>query len=292
MIKSMTGFGKAVAEFGAKKITVEVKSLNSKQMDMSVRMPSLYKEKELEIRNLAKTILDRGKVDMYISVETTVVDSGTTINVPVVANYIEQMRAMNKELGLEIDDASLIKTVIRFPDSLTQKVEEFDEAEFDVLMGAVKEALVVLDNYRITEGEVLKCDILAHVGNIEALSAQIPQFETGRVPLIKQKLNERLNEWLDPKMVDQNRLEQELIYYLEKLDINEEKVRLANHCNYFRETVDNEEASGRKLGFIAQEMGREINTTGSKANEANIQKIVVRMKDELEKIKEQSLNIL
>lgn len=292
MIKSMTGFGKAVAEFGAKKITVEVKSLNSKQMDMSVRMPSLYKEKELEIRNLAKAILDRGKVDMYISVETMVVDSGTTINVPVVANYIEQMRAMNKELGLEIDDASLIKTVIRFPDSLTQKVEEFDEAEFDVLMGAVKEALVALDNYRITEGEVLKSDILAHVGNIEALSAQIPQFETERVPLIKQKLNERLNEWLDPKMVDQNRLEQELIYYLEKLDINEEKVRLANHCNYFRETVDNEEAPGRKLGFIAQEMGREINTTGSKANEANIQKIVVRMKDELEKIKEQSLNIL
>lgn len=288
----MTGFGKAVAEFGAKKITVEVKSLNSKQLDMSVRMPSLYKEKELEIRNLAKNILDRGKVDMYISVESTVADSGTTINVPIVAGYIEQMRAMNKQLGLEMDDASLIKTVIRFPDSLTQKVEEFDEAEFDALMKAVNDALIALDSYRINEGEVLKADLLAHVELIESLSQQIPQFETERVPVIRQKLNDRLNEWLDPKLVDQNRLEQELIYYLEKLDINEEKVRLANHINYFRETVANEEAPGRKLGFIAQEMGREINTTGSKANEANIQKIVVQMKDELEKIKEQSLNVL
>ena len=288
----MTGFGKAVAGFKEKKITVEVKSLNSKQFDMSLRLPGLYREKDLEIRNLAKTVIGRGKVDMSVTIENSPSDEVAVINNAAVAQYYRQMQTVNAELGVKVDDAAMMAIIMRMPDIMQISKDEAGEEEFEVLMKTVGDALQQLDAYRLREGKVLIADIMKRVSLIESYLKDITPFEEGRVPAIKQKLDDKLNEWLDPKVVDRNRFEQELIYYLEKLDITEEKVRLGNHCAYFRETVEKEEAPGRKIGFIAQEMGREINTTGSKANDAAIQKIVIKMKDELEKIKEQSLNIL
>ena len=287
----MTGFGKAVAGFKEKKITVEVKSLNSKQFDMSLRLPGLYREKDLEIRNLAKTVIGRGKVDMSVTIENSPSDEVAVINNAAVAQYYRQMQTVNAELGVKVDDAAMMAIIMRMPDIMQISKDEAGEEEFEVLMKTVGDALQQLDAYRLREGKVLIADIMKRVSLIESYLKDITPFEEGRVPAIKQKLDDKLNEWLDPKVVDRNRFEQELIYYLEKLDITEEKVRLGNHCAYFRETVEKEEAPGRKIGFIAQEMGREINTTGSKANDAAIQKIVIKMKDELEKIKEQSLNI-
>ena len=292
MVKSMTGFGKTTVESGNKKIVIDIKSLNSKQLDLNLRMPNLYKEKEMEIRSMVKELLDRGKVDMNIYFDSSESDKDVSINQSVVMQYFNQMMEISKQLGLEPEGNELLQTVMRFPDTLQVKSEELSEQEWLQLKTGIEKALEEINNFRKQEGKALIKDISCRIELIQQLAAQVPQFEVKRVEVIRQKLQEKINEWTDVKNIDQNRLEQEIIYYLEKLDITEEKVRLANHCKYFLETVEKEDAPGRKIGFIAQEIGREINTMGSKANDHDIQKLVVRMKDELEKIKEQSLNVL
>lgn len=292
MIKSMTGFGKTTVEVGNKKVVIEIKSLNSKQLDLNLRMPNLYKEKEMEVRGMVKEWLDRGKVDMFIYFDNSETEKEVQINRSVVAQYFNQMLEIAESLEAVPDKGELLQTVMRFPDTLQTKTEELKEEEWSQLKAGVVTALEAMNHFRIQEGKALIEDIVHRVRLIQDLSAQVPQFEKKRVEVIRQKLQEKLTEWTDVKNIDQNRMEQEIIYYLEKLDITEEKVRLANHCKYFIETVEKEEAPGRKIGFIAQEIGREINTMGSKANDHDIQKLVVRMKDELEKIKEQSLNVL
>lgn len=292
MVKSMTGFGKTTVEFRNKKIIIEIKSLNSKQLDLNLRIPNLYKEKEMEIRGLVKERLDRGKVDMVIYFDNAESEKDVVINRSVVAQYFNQMLEISEQLGVDTDKSALLQTVMRFPDTLQVKAEELDEEEWDALHAGVEKALEEMNSFRIQEGAALIKDITHRIELIQELSAQVPAFEKRRIEVIRQKLQEKINEWTDVKNIDQNRLEQEIIYYLEKLDITEEKVRLANHCKYFLETIEKEEAPGRKIGFIAQEIGREINTMGSKANDHDIQKLVVKMKDELEKIKEQSLNVL
>lgn len=292
MVKSMTGFGKATVEINSKKIIIEIKSLNSKQLDLNLRLPSIYKEKEMEIRAMVKECLDRGKVDMTVYFDNSESEKEVAINTAVVAQYFRQMLSLSEELGVETDKGALLQTVMRFPDTLQVKAEELAEEEWLALRSGVEKALEEINSFRIQEGRALIKDIAHRIALIQELSSQVPQFEGRRIELVRQKLQEKINEWTDVKNIDQNRLEQEIIYYLEKLDITEEKVRLANHCKYFMETVEREETPGRKIGFIAQEIGREINTMGSKANDHDIQKLVVRMKDELEKIKEQSLNVL
>lgn len=288
----MTGFGKTTVEFRNKKIIIEIKSLNSKQLDLNLRIPNLYKEKEMEIRGLVKERLDRGKVDMVIYFDNAESEKDVVINRSVVTQYFNQMLEISEQLGVDTDKSALLQTVMRFPDTLQVKAEELDEEEWTVLHVGVENALEEMNRFRLQEGAALIKDITHRIALIQELSAQVPAFEKRRVEVIRQKLQEKINEWTDVKNIDQNRLEQEIIYYLEKLDITEEKVRLANHCKYFLETVEKEETPGRKIGFIAQEIGREINTMGSKANDHDIQKLVVKMKDELEKIKEQSLNVL
>lgn len=288
----MTGFGKTTVESGSKKIVIEIKSLNSKQLDLNLRMPNLYKEKEMEIRSMVKEQLDRGKVDMNIYFDSSESDKDVSINQSVVMQYFNQMMEISRQLGLEPEGNELLQTVMRFPDTLQVKSEELSEQEWLQLKTGIEKALEEINRFRLQEGKALIKDISYRIELIQQLAAEVPQFEMKRVEVIRQKLQEKINEWTDIKNIDQNRLEQEIIYYLEKLDITEEKVRLANHCKYFLETVEKEDAPGRKIGFIAQEIGREINTMGSKANDHDIQKLVVRMKDELEKIKEQSLNVL
>lgn len=288
----MTGFGKTTVESGSKKIVIEIKSLNSKQLDLNLRMPNLYKEKEMEIRSMVKEQLDRGKVDMNIYFDSSESDKDVSINQSVVMQYFNQMKEISRQLGLEPEGNELLQTVMRFPDTLQVKSEELSEQEWLQLKTGIEKALEEINRFRLQEGKALIKDISYRIELIQQLAAEVPQFEMKRVEVIRQKLQEKINEWTDIKNIDQNRLEQEIIYYLEKLDITEEKVRLANHCKYFLETVEKEDAPGRKIGFIAQEIGREINTMGSKANDHDIQKLVVRMKDELEKIKEQSLNVL
>lgn len=292
MIKSMTGFGKAAVENNGRKIVVEIKTLNSKQLDVNLRMPNLYKEKEMEIRNLIKDRLERGKVDMCIYFDNSEADKAVAINKIVVEQYFKQMLDITASLNVDADRNGLLHTVMRFPDTLKQQTEELDEEEWSGLRSAIENALDEIDKFRKQEGQVLIKDILHRIGLIKEFAAEVPQFEGKRVEGVRQRLIDKMKEWNEIQNVDQNRMEQEIIYYLEKLDITEEKVRLANHCKYFTETAEKEEAPGRKLGFIAQEIGREINTMGSKANDHDIQKLVVQMKDELEKIKEQSLNIL
>lgn len=292
MVKSMTGFGKTTVETGTKKIVIEVKSLNSKQLDLNLRIPNLYREKEMEIRGMVKDKLGRGKIDMSIYFDNSETDKDVMINNSVVIQYFNQMLSVSEHLGIVPDKNGLLQSVMRFPDTLQQKVEELKEEEWGMLKMGIEKALEEINAFRIQEGKALIKDINYRIELIQKLASEVPQFEVKRVEAIRQKLQEKINEWTEVKNIDQNRLEQELIYYLEKLDITEEKVRLANHCKYFLETVEKEEAPGRKLGFIAQEIGREINTMGSKANDHDIQRLVVRMKDELEKIKEQSLNVL
>ena len=279
-------------ENGNRKVVIEIKSLNSKTLDLNLKMPNLYKEKEMEIRNIVKEQLDRGKVEMCIYFDNTESDKDVTINKPVVTQYFNQLLDIANELGIEADKNKILQTVMRFPDTLQIKSEELEDTEWEALEAGIKKALEEINKFRIQEGKALIKDICHRIELIQELSAQVPQFEVKRVEVIRQKLQEKINEWTDIQNIDENRLEQEIIYYLEKLDITEEKVRLANHCKYFLETIEHEDAPGRKIGFIAQEIGREINTMGSKANDHDIQKLVVKMKDELEKIKEQSLNVL
>ena len=286
MIQSMTGFGKASLQLPTKKITVEVKSLNSKGLDLNVRMPSLYREMELGLRTLISNRLERGKVDFAIYIESTSEQTSTKVNVPVVKNYIAQL----KEVYPDADETELMKMAVRMPDTMKTEREEIDENDWDQIQVIIDEALVNILSFRKDEGESLEKEFNLRIGNIRQYMEDALALDPERVQAIKDRLQTAISEL--KVNVDENRFEQELIYYLEKLDITEEKVRLTNHLDYFLETIEGTEANGRKLGFITQEMGREINTMGSKSNHAQMQKLVVMMKDELEKIKEQVLNVL
>lgn len=292
MIQSMTGYGKADVCFKEKKIHVEIKSLNSKSLDLSVRLASLYREKEMEIRQYIAQKLERGKVDFNLWVGKEATQQAVPINPAAVAKYVQQITAISRDLGLPDPSGDWWSVLLRLPDTTApQAVEELTDEEWAAVSNAVKEAVTHLEDFRKQEGRALFDKFSEKLANIEALMGSIEPFEKGRVDKIRQRLEERLSE-LKGVDYDKNRLEQELIYYIEKLDISEEKQRLANHIRYFRETMENGHGQGKKLGFIAQEMGREINTTGSKSNQAEMQNIVVKMKDELEQIKEQVLNVM
>ena len=286
MIQSMTGFGKATLQLPTKKITVEVKSLNSKGLDLNVRMPSLYREMELGLRNQIAIKLERGKVDFSIFIESTAEQTSTKVNVPIVKAYINQLR----EVYADAEETELMKMAIRMPDTMKIERDEIDENDWVQIQTVVEEALQNILTFRRDEGMSLEKEFQLRIGNIRQYMTEALALDPERVQAIKDRLQTAIAEL--KVNVDENRFEQELIYYLEKLDITEEKVRLTNHLDYFLETINGTEANGRKLGFITQEMGREINTMGSKSNHAQMQKLVVQMKDELEKIKDQVLNVL
>jgi uncharacterized protein (TIGR00255 family) len=287
----MTGFGKAEFEVNNKKITLELKALNSKQIDINARIPSVYREKEIEIRKELAEKLVRGKVDITIYVENHGEDSNSKINEPILKSYFESLKKINDELGLSTDQ-TIMQAILRLPDVVKTEYETLDEEEWQVILLHLRKALEDIDDFRIREGKALETDIIANTENIRELLQQITPFEEQRMETVKKRLTENLEKLNLNGTVDENRYEQELVYYIDKMDMNEEKVRLENHCNYFIETIVLPESNGKKLAFISQEMGREINTLGSKAYENNIQRIVVQMKDHLERIKEQLLNVL
>jgi uncharacterized protein (TIGR00255 family) len=282
----MTGFGKATLQLPTKKITVEAKSLNSKGLDLNVRMPSVYREMELGLRNKIASTLERGKIDFSIFIENTAEQTSTKVNVPIVKAYINQLR----EVYNAADETELMKMAVRMPDAMKTDREEVDENDWIQIQTVIEESLTNILTFRRDEGASLEKEFQLRIGNIRFYMEQALALDPERVQAIKDRLQTAITEL--KVNVDENRFEQELIYYLEKLDITEEKVRLTNHLDYFLETINGTEANGRKLGFITQEMGREINTMGSKSNHAQMQKLVVMMKDELEKIKEQVLNVL
>lgn len=286
MIQSMTGFGKATLQLPTKKITVEIKSLNSKGLDLNTRMPSVFREMELGLRNQISQRLERGKIDFSLYVEVTGEETSSKINVPIVKGYINQMKAVIPNA----DETELMKMAVRMPDALKTERDEIDETEWQQIQTVIDEALDNIVQFRKDEGVSLEKEFLHRIANILTLMNNAVAYDAERVETVKTRLRTALSELKEN--VDENRFEQELIFYLEKYDITEEKVRLENHLNYFIETLAGTEANGRKLGFITQEMGREINTMGSKSNHAEMQKLVVMMKDELEKIKEQVLNVL
>ena len=291
MIQSMTGYGKATVTFGEKKINVELKSLNSKALDLSVRMAPLYREKEMEIRNQISKALERGKVDFSLWIEKEAAEAATPINAALMNNYYEQIKHITATTDIPMP-ADLFATLLRMPDVLTKvDIQELSDEEWAVVRQAIDEAITQITNFRIQEGAALEKKFHEKLDNIEALMKDIEPYEMERVTKIRERITAALEKTISVDY-DKNRLEQELIYYIEKLDINEEKQRLTNHLAYFRETMATGHGQGKKLGFIAQEMGREINTTGSKSNHAEMQNIVVRMKDELEQIKEQVLNVM
>ncbi len=293
MIQSMTGYGKAVVAYKDKKINVEVKSLNSKQLDLQTRIAPLYREKEMEMRQMVAQAVVRGKVDFSLWIERDATVDATPINAALVENYYRQMLDISQRTGIPMS-ADPFYTLLRMPDVLTrseQEVVQLSDEEWAVARGAVSEALQALVSFRTQEGAALERKFTEKIDNIQMLLAEIESYEKGRVEKIRQRITEGLQQ-IPGVDYDKNRLEQELIYYIEKLDISEEKQRLTNHLKYFRETMAEPAGQGKKLGFIAQEMGREINTTGSKSNQAEMQNIVVKMKDELEQIKEQVLNAL
>ena len=291
MIQSMTGYGKAVVAYKDKKIHAEVKSLNSKQLDLNTRMAPLYREKEMEVRQMVAEALIRGKVDMSVWIEKDTAVDPTPINTALVENYYNQIKTISDKTGIPVPE-DWFYTLLRMPDVLTKTdVEELDDEEWQAVKQAVGEALKDLVDFRIQEGAALEKKFTEKVDNIQRLLAEIEPFEKGRVEKIKARIIDGLQQ-IPGVDYDKNRMEQELIYYIEKLDISEEKQRLTNHLKYFRDTMREPAGQGKKLGFIAQEMGREINTTGSKSNQAEMQNIVVKMKDELEQIKEQVLNAL
>ena len=290
MVKSMTGFGKGEAALRNKKITVEIRSLNSKQLDLSLRLPAVYRQSEYEIRNLIARTIQRGKVDVFVTVESQAVETSARINREVFREYLRQMNDTLSFSGIDAGYDAILPVIMRLPDVVATEAEAISEEEHAALLAAVEAAAAHLDAFREQEGAILIADLLRRVELIEQYKTEVVPFEKARTETVKARILDNLSKLAVD--VDRNRLEQEMIFYLEKLDITVEKVRLTNHCNYFREVASSEEGAGRKLGFIAQEMGREINTMGSKANEPNIQILVVKMKDELEKIKEQVLNIL
>ena len=288
MIQSMTGYGKAVLQLPTKKVTIEIKSLNSKNLDLNVRIPSYYKEKELAVRKKLASALVRGKIDFSIYVEMTSDETSTKVNKSVVKQYIAQLRST---LNIDsVEDVELLKMAIRMPDALATEREELDENEWTLINKNIDIAITEIVQYRIDEAASLEVDFRERIANINTYLDEVKALDSDRVENVKTRLKKAID---DLKVdTDENRFEQELIYYLEKLDINEEKVRLANHLDYFLQTLASEDSNGKKLGFIVQEMGREINTTGSKANYAPMQKAVIQMKNELEQIKEQILNVL
>ena len=290
MIKSMTGFGKGEAVVDNKKFRVELRSLNSKQLDLNIKIPSRYRAAEAEVRSVVTQLLQRGKVDCFVSFETSQTETSAHINSNMFAAYATELRKVCGESGLSPDDAAIMSAVLRMPDVVANEECEVSDAELRAIVEATREAAMQLDAFRAQEGAILIADLLKRIDLIEQYRHEVEPYEQARVEVIKSRIRENIQKLAID--VDNNRLEQEMIFYIEKLDITEEKVRLDNHCRYFREVAADEEAPGRKLGFIAQELGREINTMGSKSNEANMQRLVVQMKDELEKIKELVLKIL
>jgi len=285
MIYSMTGYGKSILQLPTKKISIELKSLNSKNLDLNARMPSIYREKELQIRKLLADALERGKIDFSIYVEMTAEDTSTQINVPVVKQYINQLRSV-----VEGDELELLKMAVRFPDALNTVREEIDDTEWKAIEDGINSAIELITNYRLDEGKVLEEDFKKRVTIIENLLEQVIAMDPDRIEGVRERLIKGVEELKEK--YDENRFEQELVYYIEKFDITEETVRLKNHLDYFMESINSKDSNGKKLGFISQEIGREINTIGSKSNYAPMQQLVVQMKDELEKIKEQLLNVL
>lgn len=285
MIQSMTGYGKAIVELPQKKVTVEIKTLNSKNLDLNVRVPSFYREKELEIRSKLSRQLVRGKIDFSIFVESTGSETTSVINKEVVNNYIDQLRAI-----AVTPPESTLEIAMRLPDALKTEREQLDEDQWTEIEETIDEAIVKVMKFRTDEGSVLKQDFTNRIQTIQQLSVDVANLDEERLINVRERLKKAILEL--KQTVDENRFEQELVYYLEKLDITEEKVRLSNHLEYFLQELKSEVSNGKKLGFISQEIGREINTTGSKSNFAPMQKVVVQMKDELEKIKEQLLNVL
>ena len=286
MIQSMTGYGKSVLQLPTKKITIELKSLNSKSLDMNVRMPSYYKEKELPLRRLVAKSIVRGKIDVSLFVEVTGEETSTKINEAVVKEYMKQLQAIAPDTSV----AKCLEMAMRLPDTARAEREEIDENEWKIIEANIKEAIANIVAYRNDEGKVLEADFLKRNDNIRNLLNEVIALDPDRIAGVKERLQKGIADLKEK--VDENRFEQELVYYIEKYDITEEKVRLNNHLDYFITSINTEESNGKKLGFIAQEMGREINTIGSKSNYAPMQKLVVQMKDELEKIKEQLLNVL
>ncbi len=287
----MTGFGKAEFEVNNKKITIEIKSLNSKQIDINTRTPALYREKDIIIRKALSEKLTRGKVDFNIYVENLGDESNSKINEPILKSYFHHLKQISEELGVDTDHTTL-QAAMRLPDVVKTEYETLDETEWKTIFENILKALADINEYRNNEGKALETDILGNINSISLLLKELQPFEKQRIEAVRTRLTDNLETLKQNGNIDENRFEQELIFYLEKLDINEEKVRLANHCEYFIETANQPVSAGKKLGFITQEIGREINTIGSKANETNIQRIVVQMKDHLERVKEQLLNVL
>ncbi len=291
MIKSMTGFGKASAELNDKVIHIEVRALNSKQLDLYTRLPNSYREKDFEFRNELANRLKRGKIELTLTLDYKDEEQPVQLNANIIKSYYKQLTAITRELGNDVGEP-LMPVIMRLPEVFNSTKEQYNEEEWERIKKALDQAISELDSFRIQEGNTLREDMLNRVAFIEGFLDQIVPYEKERTELLKGKLANNLQELFSPNEYDRNRLEQEMIYYLEKFDITEEKIRLQNHCAYFREVADEEEAVGKKLAFVAQEIGREINTIGSKANHSSIQRLVVLMKDELEKIKEQLMNVL
>ncbi len=291
MVHSMTGYGKAVGEINNKKVIIEIKSLNSKQLDVSVRMPNLYREKELEIRSLITQRLERGKVDFSLFIENSGKENSSKINQPIIKSYYEQLQELSRETGIPVTQ-DWLSVLMRLPDTLKTEIEELDENEWNEILLLINNALNQVIEFREQEGSALENMLTEKINRIGELLVEIEPYENERIEKIRARLEENLQSISEKVEYDKNRLEQELIFYIEKLDVNEEKVRLKNHLDYFISTMKTENSVGKKLGFISQEIGREVNTLGSKSNHSEMQKIVVMMKDELEQIKEQVLNIL
>lgn len=287
----MTGYGKAICYLNEKTVMVEVRSLNSKSLDINLKIPQLYKEKEQFLRTSISQTLERGKVELSISIEHTAPQASQTLNKPLISMYYKELEQVALELGVPVSD-QLLAAVLRLPEVLKQEVRQLDQQEWETIASTVQQALEQNDAFRLSEGRHLQEDLTGRCRLISNLLQQISPLEQARITTLKNRIKKSLAELKESLPADDNRFEQELIYYLEKLDISEEKVRLTKHLEYFQETLDESTSQGKKLGFISQEMGREINTIGSKANDASIQKLVVQMKDELEKIKEQLMNVL
>ncbi len=290
MFKSMTGYGKTVCELPGRNIIIEVRTLNSKNLDISFRIPSIFKERELKLRNLASQLLERGKVDISIYADGRIDGNSSLINTKAIIHYYDQLKALPQ--GLVGSDNNLLAAILRLPDSIEIKRDELDEDQWNLIESKFHEALDQVDVYREQEGKTLEIDILERIRVIDGSIREIEPFEQERIERVKKRILDQLDEWMQGNNADKNRFEQELFYYLERLDITEEKVRLHQHCEFFLETAAQHDANGKKLGFITQEIGREINTLGSKSNDHQMQRIVVAMKDELEKVKEQLLNVL
>jgi uncharacterized protein (TIGR00255 family) len=292
MIKSMTGYGRAEGGDGERKYTIEVKTINSKQFDLQMRMPALFKEKELELRTFLLQRLERGKVELSIQVDASEAVENFTINKPLAHKYFEEIRQLQDELHLD-EKQSLVDVILRLPDVVQPATELLAEDKWLAVRLAIDEAVERCDQSRQNEGRLLRADFELRIGLIGDYLLQIEPFEVARIERIREKLRRDLEKYFETQNIDQNRFEQEIIYYIEKIDITEEKVRLSQHCNYFLQTVEeNFTSNGKKLNFISQEIGREINTIGSKASDYEIQRLVVQMKDELEKVKEQLFNVL